>query len=107
MVPLFFQGNHTFTAVRGHESYELLSAAFFPVFEEINEALADPCIIVDEVEWELDIVFGSDYKVCTNHTHRYHEDCIHRRYLPSTNAIHSFLIRLLEQVYENNCEPFH
>ena len=51
--------------MRGHESYELLSAAFFPVFEELNEALADPYIIVDGVEWELNIVFGSDYKVCT------------------------------------------
>ena len=51
--------------MRGHESYELLSAAFFPIFEELNEALADPYIIVDGVEVELDIVFGSDYKVCT------------------------------------------
>ena len=51
--------------MRGHESYELLSAAFFPVFEELNEALADSYIIVDGVEWELHIVFGSDYKVCT------------------------------------------
>ena len=51
--------------MRRHESYELLSAAIFPVFEELNEGLADPYIAVDGVEWELDIVFGSDYKVCT------------------------------------------
>ena len=51
--------------MRGHESYELLSVAFSPVLEELNEALANPHIIVDGVEWELDIVFGSDYKVCT------------------------------------------
>jgi len=50
--------------VRGHESYKLLSAAFLPVFEELSEAVVDPYIIVDEVEWELDIVYGSDYKVC-------------------------------------------
>ena len=51
--------------MRGHESYELLSAALLPVFEELNEAVADPYIIIDGVEWELDIVLGSDYKVCT------------------------------------------
>jgi len=53
--------------VRGHESYELLSAAFLPVFEELSEAVADPYIIIDGVEWELDIVFVSDYMtiICT------------------------------------------
>ena len=58
---------HTFTAVRGHESYELLSVAFLPMFEELNEAVVDPYIIIDGVEWELDIVFGSDYMtiICT------------------------------------------
>ena len=50
--------------MRGQESYELLSAAFFPVVEELNEALVDHSyIIVDGEEWELDIVFGSD---CTH-----------------------------------------
>ena len=50
-------------AVRGHESYELLSSAFSPVFEELNAALAEPYIMIDGVKWELDIVFGSNYKV--------------------------------------------
>ena len=63
--------------MRGHESYELLSAAFSPVFEELNEALADPNTIVDGEEWELDIGFGSDY------THFYTCSCacyaIHER----------------------------
>ena len=49
--------------MRGHESYELLSAAFLPVIEELNEAVADSYIIIDGVE--LDIVCGPDYKVCT------------------------------------------
>jgi len=49
--------------VRGHESYELLSSALSPVFEELNAALADPYILIDGVRWELDIIFGSDYKV--------------------------------------------
>ena len=49
--------------MRGHESYELLSVAFSPVFQELNEALVDPYVIIDGVEWQLDMVFGSDYKV--------------------------------------------
>ena len=51
--------------MRGHESYEILSVAFAPVFQELNEALVDPYVIIDGVEGQLDIVLGSDYKVCT------------------------------------------
>ena len=51
---LNWQNNH-------HMTYEVLRAVFFPVFET-DETFADQHIIVG-VEWELDIVFLSDYKV--------------------------------------------
>ena len=57
-------GNHTFAAVKGSESYELLSSAFAPVFQELNEAIVNPCVEINGVHYELDLVFGSDYKVC-------------------------------------------
>ena len=51
---------HLFSSEVSYESYELLSSGFSPVFEELN---ADPYILIDGVRWELDIIFGSDYKV--------------------------------------------
>ena len=57
-------GNHTFAAVRGHESYDLLSSAFSHVFEEVNSVIEDPYIEIDGETWKLEIVAGGDYKVC-------------------------------------------
>ena len=56
-------GNHTFAAVRGGESYELLKLAFRPAIEEVNAVIADPFVEVDGKRIKLDIVLGSDYKV--------------------------------------------
>ena len=56
-------GNHTFASVRGAEEYEFLKACFEPVWEELNELISNPKLSVNGSEVELDIVFGSDYKV--------------------------------------------
>lgn len=40
-----------------------MKACFEPVWEELNELIGNPSLTVDGREVELDIVFGSDYKV--------------------------------------------
>ena len=55
--------NHTFAAVGTGESYEALSTAFADVFKEINEMIQSPAIVVNGVQYDLDIYLGGDYKV--------------------------------------------
>lgn len=51
-------GNHTFAAIRGTESYSLLSS-LTDVMSEINSLIEDP--VLDGKK--LNVVFGGDYKV--------------------------------------------
>ena len=44
MLLFCYIGNHTFAAVKGTESYELLAAAFAEVFDEVNMLTADPAV---------------------------------------------------------------
>ena len=63
-MPLFSHiGNHTFAAVKGTESYNLLAAAFAEVFDEVNRLIADPVASAGGREWNLTFKLGSDYKV--------------------------------------------
>ena len=55
-------GNHTFAAVKGTESYSLLSS-MNEALEGINRLLVEPCIDVAGKRRELRIVIGGDLKV--------------------------------------------
>ena len=57
-------GNHTFASVRGPEEYNFLKACFAPVWQELQDLIADPYVYVEGREYSLNLVFGSDYKVC-------------------------------------------
>ena len=54
----FQAGNHTFAAIRGAESYSLLSS-LTDVMSDINSLIENP--VVDGKQ--LRVVFGGDYKV--------------------------------------------
>ena len=56
--------NHTFASVRGPEEYEFLKACFAPVWRELQELIQHQ---FHGTEIQLDIVFGSDYKVRNRH----------------------------------------
>lgn len=58
-------GNHTFAAVKLNENYDQLKAAFDPVLSEMNEIIEHKEILVRDQPMKLDVVFGSDLKVCT------------------------------------------
>ena len=58
-----YTGNHTFAAVKGSESYVLLSEGLKPVMDDINLAVSKPHITIDSQEWTLDFVLGADMKV--------------------------------------------
>ena len=60
-------GNHTFASVKGPEEYGFLKSSLEPVWNELGELIADPTLQIDEKEYDLNIVFGSDYKAiyCT------------------------------------------
>ena len=60
-------GNHTFASLRGPEDYDFLKAGFEPVWKELQDLIADPFVYVEGKEYNLNIVFWSDYKVCFNH----------------------------------------
>ena len=57
-------GNHTFAAVKLNENYDHLKAAFDPVLMEMNEIIEQKEVLVHHQPVTLDIVFGSDLKVC-------------------------------------------
>ena len=57
-------GNHTFASVRGPEEYDFLKECFAPVWKELQDLMVDPYIYVEGRKYNLNIVFGSDYKVC-------------------------------------------
>ena len=61
-------GNHTFAAVKGDESYELLSTALKPVFDEMNILIKRKTIQVCGKDVPLEFYLGGDYKVCLNST---------------------------------------
>ena len=50
--------------MRGPEEYNFLKAYFAPVWKELQDLIADPCVYVEGREYRLNIGFGSDYKVC-------------------------------------------
>ena len=60
---LLHAGNHTFAAIKGSESYELLSNGLKPVIDDINLAISNPHITIDHRKWTLDFVLGADMKV--------------------------------------------
>ena len=57
-------GNQTFAAVKLNENYDHLKAAFDPVLMEMNETIEQKEVLVHHQPVTLDIVFGSDLKVC-------------------------------------------
>ena len=56
-------GNHTYASAKGHETYEFLRDCFAPVWDEVAELIANPVIRVNEGDYTLKVVCGSDYKV--------------------------------------------
>jgi len=60
---VWYAGNHTFASVKGPEEYTFLKAALDPVWKEIQELIDQPSVVVSGREIQLNIVFGSDYKV--------------------------------------------
>ena len=50
--------------MKGPEDYNFLKASFEPVWKELGDLIADPFVYVKGKEYQLDIVCGSDYKVC-------------------------------------------
>ena len=65
-------GNHTFAVAKGAEGYDLLSGRMKEVMEEINQLVRQKWVEVEGKRWQIDVVFGGDYKVklCAHtHTH--------------------------------------
>ena len=58
LIAIWWLGNHTFAAIRGKESYSLLSS-LTDVITDINSLIEDP--VLDGKQ--LRVVFGGDYKV--------------------------------------------
>ena len=58
-------GNHTYAVARGQESHEFLRDCFEPVWGDVVELLNNPVVCVDGTDYTLEVVCGSDYKVCT------------------------------------------
>lgn len=56
-------GNHTFAALRGKESYELISSAFHDLIQEINDVIDKGEIHIGEAKYQLQFLLGGDYKV--------------------------------------------
>lgn len=55
-------GNHTVAIVKGSESYSTLKESFSNVFSEINEAIKQGHITVNDYEYNLEFFLGGDYK---------------------------------------------
>ena len=53
---VYTSGNHTYAAIKGAESYELLSQGLESVIADVNQ-------VVDGQEVKLEFYLGSDYKV--------------------------------------------
>lgn len=79
-------GNHTFAAVGTGESYEALSTAFVDVFKEINEMIQSPTILVNGVQYDLDIYLGGDYKVICKLCKPMHYILTHFQYFPPSSS---------------------
>ena len=62
-------GNHTFAAIRGKESYELLSTAFSELIQNINETIDSGKLAVGGTDYELKFLLGGDYKVIMESNH--------------------------------------
>ena len=56
-------GNHTYAAIKGGESYELLSQGLGSVIAEVNQVITKGSVTVDGREVKLEFYLGSDYKV--------------------------------------------
>ena len=56
-------GNHTFAAIRGKESYELLSTALSDLIRDINGVIKKGQIKVGDTTYQLNFLLGGDYKV--------------------------------------------
>lgn len=56
-------GNHTFTVVKGSESYSLLSSGLKDVFKEVNTLISRSELTVMGQKLKLKFVLGSDYEV--------------------------------------------
>ena len=52
-------------AFKGDEKYDNIIAAFKNVFDDINELINNPTLMIDGVEHEVKFIFCSDYKVCS------------------------------------------
>jgi len=53
---VYTSGNHTYPAIKGAESYELLSQGLGSVIADVNQ-------VVDRQEVKLEFYLGPDYKV--------------------------------------------
>ena len=56
-------GNHTFAAIRGKESYELLFTAFGDLIRDINNVIKKGQIKIGDNNYQLKFLLGGDYKV--------------------------------------------
>ena len=56
-------GVHTIAVLQGIEKYETLKEGYAPVLQEINSLINDNFIEVLGVRYELNFLFGGDYKV--------------------------------------------
>ena len=56
-------GNHTFAAIRGKESYELLSIAFSNLIQDINSVINKGQMKIGDTNYQLKFLLGGDYKV--------------------------------------------
>ena len=61
-------GNHTFAAIRGEESYDVLSSGLQAPFDVTNALIRHPTITIDDQTYSLEVFIGSDYKVCNHVT---------------------------------------
>ena len=61
-------GNHTFAAIKGEESYELISQGLGSVIAEVNQVIEKGSVLVCGQDVKLEFYLGSDYKVqfCPN-----------------------------------------
>ena len=67
-IPLYFLGNHTFAAIRGKESYQLVGALSV-VIGEINSLVASESLsVLPGVK--VEVVLGGDYKVSMQGLHK-------------------------------------
>ena len=56
-------GNHTYAAIKGEESYELISQGLGGVIAEVNQVIEKGSVLVCGQDVKLEFYLGSDYKV--------------------------------------------